>query len=116
MGMYNKHNKKCNCPHCRGGHTPSFHNDFHELNGANVDVNNEMHSIQIERLDPEDLVDQYVEAVLQCDTSEEVDEVMREFFDEVFIYAMQETYMSEIEGKIKALRLLEQEFEEEDDE
>lgn len=112
---------KCNCPHCRGGHGQSndfnnFNNDFSFDSGQNIEVQADVLAIDLERADPHDLVDQYLEAVLQCESPEEVEEVMFEFFDEVFVHAMQETYISEIEGKIMALNLLKEGFVDELDE
>src|SRR5205085_10943880 len=105
------------CPHCRGGH---FEDLFSNLNtGMQTEIQEEIISVDIERADPHDLLEQYLEAVLECDSPEEVEDVLTEFFDEIFLHAMKETYITEIESKFQALNLLKEGYifeEEEDDE
>jgi hypothetical protein len=122
MGMFDKNSSdkynnynKCNCPHCRGGHGINNNLGLDFNNGSQYDVEEEISAIDVDRIDPEDLIEQYIEAVLECECPEEVEEVMYEFFDEVFVHAMQETYISDIEGKIMALNILKDGFISEDE-
>lgn len=110
MGMFDKkdNSKKCNCPHCRGGsHEPLFSADeFFYNGGQELDITEEISSIDLVREDPSEIVEQYIEAILECESPDEVNDVMYAFFDDVFVHAMQETYITEIEAKIQALQLI----------
>lgn len=116
MDMFNFSGKKCTCPHCRGGHAlndiPIDPIEYQE--GSNIEIENNVSRVDIERHDPDELVRHYIEVVLECETPEDVEEVMQEFFDEVFLYALQETYINEIEGKIMALNLMKNGLDEEE--
>lgn len=117
MGMFNRNNNnkshKCNCPHCRGGHVDYGSNIDYDSN-SEYDVNHDEIGIELDRLDPEELVNQYIEDILECDDEEEVAELIYDLFDEVFAYAMQEAYIADIEAKIQALHMIKNEFDEED--
>lgn len=123
MGMFDKRKSsgnynKCECPHCRGGH--GFHQSVDEFytNGSDFDYTNEEISVHdLERVDPEELVEEYIGIILECETPEDVEAIMREFFDEIFIYAVKETYINEVEAKIMQLNMINERFDElEDDE
>ena len=119
MGMFDNNKKNynsCNCPHCRGGHgqnnQPQFNymSDFDFASGEQFDVTDETLDVTLEREDPQEIIEQYLEAILECDNPEEVEEVLYEFFDDIFLHAMKETYITEIEGKIKSLSLINEGF------
>jgi uncharacterized protein YerC len=118
MGMFDKQggSKKCNCPHCRGGHSHNHLSDIEYNSGSDYDVTEEISAVDIEREDPQEIIDQYLEAILECENPEEVEEVLYEFFDDIFVHAMQETFITEIESKIMSLNLLKEGFVVEDEE
>lgn len=110
MGMWNnKKNSgsfnKCTCPHCRGGH--GFDDMVFE-SGKDYEFENNVQAIDFEVDNPEDIVEQYIEAVLECDDEDEVAEVINEFFDVVYNLAVKDTFLAEIEGKIMALNMMKQ--------
>jgi len=121
MGMFDKKNNfgKCTCPHCRGGcgyqAKPQPQDMTFNTAGQQHDITNEVSAIEIERLDPEDIVAQYLEEVLECESPEEVKDVLVEFFDEVFAHAIQEAWITDIESKILALNVMKEAMDEEYD-
>lgn len=124
MGIFdNQHNSKCNCPHCRGGHAclneecyNQFTNAFNDYEdevsffgdeeNTHLDIESNELLYEIESLSPEDIIEHYSELLEECSDMREVDELLVSFFEDVYAFALQEAYLSDVQTKINLLNLL----------
>jgi hypothetical protein len=107
MGMFDneKHSSKCSCMHCRGGHdTESLGIENDNQVHYNVDVDESV--FEMEQVEAEDILKAYLAEFLECETPEDVEELVAEFFDVVASYTVQELYLADIQAKIQVLNLL----------
>lgn len=105
-----KHSAKCSCMHCRGGHVelPSDNN-----NHTHYNIENNEFLFEVDQTTPEELLAEYLEAILDCTNKEEVAEILAFFFEDVSAMAIQELYLAEIQSKIEVLNMLKAKREEE---
>lgn len=102
-GDFGSHDENCICPLCRGAKNVNI--DFSDTNGIFVDVNENAY-IDEDIPTPEEIVDYYYDAIYDCDDPEELEEILIEFFNEVATFALQSSYMADIEAKIMLLNQL----------
>lgn len=113
MGMFGKkkHNvNKCNCPHCRGGHLDPLKFE----SGSEYDVEHDV--LEFEVADLEDIVENYIEQILECEDEDEVAETVYDFYDELYKAILSEIYIGDIQGRIEALNMLKNDMLEDDEE
>lgn len=110
---FNNSNKedfnKCNCPHCRGGHIDEvqFEQEYESEWVGQSDAQSDEVAYFDEQIDPEELIQEYVEYLLhEVESEEDVSELMIEFFNHVFKYGVEQTYITELQTKIQLLSML----------
>lgn len=107
---------RCNCPHCRGGHgidyentaffnedgSYTFYGDEFEDGQATFDSQEVVFMGEVD--DPDEMIEDYIECLLDMvEDEDDVRELMNEFFTDVFRYAMEQSYMTDIQTKIQLL-------------
>lgn len=87
---FNSGDEECNCPECRG-------------------VNQELEHVEIdvEIRNPEELLEEYFEAIKNVNSEEELYALLLEFLGEVTANAQKEVHLDEVESKMALIQALE---------